>query len=173
MDLGIDFGMRPDNFLATSNGLSFKSFQECRYTCAADKPYCQSSKCRTQREYFCKLASFLVLSTEHFVAVEHIDVDEMLKLHPDKAEDLIMWNKFLAILHSVATKHGRKVYHVSPSLTSLRCARCGSVNREPLTVKRQFNCIQCGYSTSRDVNAAQNILCKGRERHKKSTENRG
>ena len=54
---------------------------------------------------------------------------------------------------------GRRVVLVSPKYTTMDCSECGSraKNRLELSV-RVFDCLSCGVSVDRDVNAARNVL---------------
>ena len=57
---------------------------------------------------------------------------------------------------------GRQLVEVNPAYTSRTCSACGEVQSKP-RVYRLFECSDCGHSDDRDVNAAKNILARGRE----------
>ncbi len=59
-----------------------------------------------------------------------------------------------------ARKHGIEVVKVDPRYTSLRCSKCGcidKVNRDGKKKQADFKCVECGYELNADVNAARNI----------------
>ena len=57
---------------------------------------------------------------------------------------------------------GRQLVAVNPAYTSRTCSVCGEVQPRP-RVYWLFECSGCGHSEDRDVNAAKNILQRGRE----------
>jgi putative transposase len=50
-----------------------------------------------------------------------------------------------------------RVEKVKPAYTSLRCSRCGSVDRQARESQAVFRCRSCGYRANADHNAARNI----------------
>ena len=69
--------------------------------------------------------------------------------------------EFVSILHQVAAKTRTEVVQIDRWLpTSKSCAACGMLQEMPLSV-RHFHCPHCGWSRSRDQNAALNILAAG------------
>jgi len=59
-----------------------------------------------------------------------------------------------------AAEAGRKLGLVNPAYTTQDCSRCHHREAKALSV-REHRCSQCGYTTSRDLNAAENILALG------------
>jgi putative transposase len=72
----------------------------------------------------------------------------------------VSWNQFLQILTYKAVEAGRKVGLVDPAYTSQQCFKCGYREKKEISERKHF-CKLCGYSTSRDFNASQNILALG------------
>jgi putative transposase len=57
---------------------------------------------------------------------------------------------------------GRKVVLVPPAYTTMTCSKCGTIAKERLGLaERTFRCASCGYTASRDLNAARTILAQG------------
>ena len=56
---------------------------------------------------------------------------------------------------------GRQLVEVNPEYTSRTCSKCREVQPKP-RVYRLFRCSGCGHVEDRDVNAARNILERGR-----------
>ncbi|HEC35271.1 MAG TPA: transposase [Anaerolineae bacterium] len=73
------------------------------------------------------------------------------------------WAQFLGMLEYKAERAGTLVVRVDPSGTSHGCACCGCAVPKALS-ERQHNCPHCGFTAPRDVNAALNILPRGRAR---------
>lgn len=70
------------------------------------------------------------------------------------------WGQFTAILVSKAESAGRELVKVNPAGTSQACSACGAVVPKTLA-QRTHRCPGCGYTASRDMNAAINVLLKG------------
>ena len=51
---------------------------------------------------------------------------------------------------------GKKVLVINPYHTSQTCSKCGHVSRSNRK-KRQFKCVECGFSLDADLNASRNI----------------
>ena len=75
------------------------------------------------------------------------------------------WGMFRQMLEYKQTWLGGVVLTVNPRLTSQTCPQCGCVSALNRPQQALFSCIDCGYASHADVNAAQNILALGyRER---------
>jgi putative transposase len=84
----------------------------------------------------------------------------MKRLWGRKVSDL-GFAEFISILHQAAEKTGSEVIQVDRwQPTSKACANCGVLQEMPLS-NRHFDCPHCGWSCSRDRNAALNILAAG------------
>jgi putative transposase len=64
------------------------------------------------------------------------------------------WGMFAIRLEHKARS---RVEKVSPAYTSLRCSRCGTVDREARESQAVFRCRSCGFHGNADYNAARNI----------------
>lgn len=70
------------------------------------------------------------------------------------------WATFVAICSVKAAWAGRTIIKVDPRFTSQVCSGCGTVRKKELS-ERWHSC-DCGTELDRDVNAAHNILERGR-----------
>lgn len=70
------------------------------------------------------------------------------------------WGTFVQLCSSKAEWAGRTLIKVSPRFTSQICSKCGTVRKKDLS-ERWHSC-DCGAELDRDVNAAINILERGR-----------
>jgi putative transposase len=70
------------------------------------------------------------------------------------------WGQFLFFTSYKAAEAGRVFVEVNPKNTSQICSNCGEMVRKDLSV-RIHSCPHCGFTASRDHNAAVNILRRG------------
>jgi len=98
-----------------------------------------------------------------FIAVEKLNVNGLCRSHVSKSMADAAWTQFLSMLAYKAEKAGTLLIRVDPGRTSQICSHCGCVVSKPLS-ERQHHCPRCGFTTPRDVNAALNILSRGRGR---------
>lgn len=77
------------------------------------------------------------------------------------------WNKISLFLSYKAEDAGKIYGKVNPAYTSKKCSNCGKIHDEQVLSDRLMNC-DCGFSASRDENAAKNILALGLQGMEKS-----
>jgi len=96
------------------------------------------------------------------IVVEDLQITNMVKNH-HLAKSIMdaSWGAFLDILTAKAENAGHGVIRVNPRFTSQKCHQCGEIVQKSLSV-RTHSCPCCGYVADRDINAAKNILLKGR-----------
>jgi len=70
------------------------------------------------------------------------------------------WGMFVSMCTCKAASAGRTLIQVSPRFTSQICSNCGTVKKKDLS-ERWHTC-ECGCELDRDVNAAINILARGK-----------
>jgi putative transposase len=70
------------------------------------------------------------------------------------------WGMFVGMCSSKAEEAGRTLLKVSPKFTSQICSHCGQVRKKDLS--ERWHLCGCGAALDRDVNAAINILERGR-----------
>ncbi|MDX2272214.1 MAG: transposase, partial [Cyanobacteriota bacterium] len=71
------------------------------------------------------------------------------------------WGSFLEILKWVAWKRGVYFAKVDPNRTSQTCPQCGAHTGKKELTERIHHCNECGYTTDRDVAAAQVVVQRG------------
>lgn len=59
-----------------------------------------------------------------------------------------------------AEEQGIKVVMIDPKHTSQRCNKCGYIDEGNRTDQKSFKCLDCGFETNADYNAAKNIATK-------------
>ena len=103
------------------------------------------------------------MKSNDFVAIEDLKVKNMMKNHClAKAISDVSWGMFKRYLEYFGSKFGRTIVKVNPKNTSQRCSGCGRLPTVKKTLDvRVHDCEFCGFKTSRDHNAAINILQLG------------
>jgi len=116
---------------------------------------------RTRRDFQFKTAKRLV-ERFHPIYVEKLNVAGMLR-NRTLAKHIAdaSWSSFLSILSNKAENAGSAVVAVEAKGTSQECSRCGKNVPKTLS-ERIHQCPHCGYTAHRDVNAAKNVLKRGR-----------
>ncbi|MDJ0743560.1 MAG: transposase [Xenococcaceae cyanobacterium MO_167.B27] len=71
------------------------------------------------------------------------------------------FGQFLNILEFVCWKQGVYFERVEPDLTSQTCPRCQTITGKKKLSERVHSCPECGYTTDRDVAAAQIVMQRG------------
>jgi putative transposase len=71
------------------------------------------------------------------------------------------WGRFLEILKWVCWKRGVYFAKVDPNGTSQTCPQCGAHTGKKELSERVHHCRECGYTTDRDVAAAQVVEQRG------------
>ena len=71
------------------------------------------------------------------------------------------FGQFLNILEFVCWKKGVYMKRVDPNLTSQTCPRCQTITGKKELLERVHSCPECGYTTDRDVAAAQIVAQRG------------
>jgi putative transposase len=118
-------------------------------------------KIRNQRRDFCHKESRKIIDQYQYICVEDLNIKKMIEVSPfAKSIADASWNQFLQFLSYKAEEAGRKIEFVDPAYTTQDCYKCGYREKKTLS-QRELHCQHCGYSASRDFNAAQNILALG------------
>ena len=71
------------------------------------------------------------------------------------------FGQFLNILEFVCWKRGVYFGRVDPDLTSQTCPRCQTITGKKELSERIHSCPKCGYTTDRDMAAAQVVAQRG------------
>ena len=66
-----------------------------------------------------------------------------------------------AIFEQMLTYKAHRVVRVNPAYTSQTCSNCGHVAKENRKSQSRFECVECGFESNADINAALNIWAWG------------
>lgn len=123
----------------------------------------------TRRDFHFKVAYYLVTTFQEVIC-EDLRVSSMFsgksncyRLARRALYDIGLYT-FLMILQHMANLYGCKLTKVKPQYTSQICSGCGSIVKKNLS-DRIHKCPHCGLEIDRDVNAARNILWRGKKSH--------
>lgn len=118
-------------------------------------------KVRNQRKDFCHKQAKKIVDRYQYICIEDLNTAKMIE-KSSLAKSIIdaSWNQFQQILTYKAAEAGRKLGLVNPAYTTQDCSRCGHREFKSLST-RVHDCPKCGFKTTRDLNAAQNILAIG------------
>ncbi len=127
-------------------------------------------KVRRQRDDFAHKLSHKLASENNIVVFEDLKVQNMVRNHHLASAILdSTWGKLRQLTAYKAERRGGRVILVNPSGTSQKCSRCNEVVPKSLS-ERVHQCIRCGLTLNRDLNAARNILKAGLEQSHAETE---
>ena len=114
-----------------------------------------------QRRDFCHKESKKIVDQFQYICVEDLNIKKMIEgSYFAKSITDVSWNQFLQFLTYKAAEAGRKLGLVNPAYTTQDCYQCRYREEKKLS-ERTHCCSRCGYTVSRDFNAAQNILALG------------
>lgn len=118
-------------------------------------------KIRNQRKDFCHKESRKIINQYQYICVEDLNIKKMVEgTSFAKSITDASWSQFRQFLTYKAAEAGRKLGVVNPAYTTQTCNNCQHREQKTLS-ERIHSCSQCGYTVSRDLNAAQNILALG------------
>lgn len=95
------------------------------------------------------------------VAAEKLNIVGLLRSRLSKSIHDAGWGILQHVLACKAESAGKHYVEVDPRYTSQLCSACGRIEKKELGERR--HCCPCGFSASRDHNAALNILMRGRQ----------
>ena len=124
-------------------------------------------KVRRQRDDYAHKVSHKLASENNVIVFENLKVKNMTKNH--NLASAIMDSAWGKLRRLTAYKAERRVILVNPSGTSQKCSRCGEMVPKSLS-ERTHQCLKCGLTLDRDINAARNILKEGLEQSHAETE---
>ena len=119
------------------------------------------SKIREEISSLCKR-----LKAHHYHHAVFEDLDNQFNSTFAKDENDLNYNRRLKILHlgdlknefeHIARKYGIVVSLVQSYYTSQTCSKCGCIDKENRKDQEHFECVDCGYKSNADLNAARNI----------------
>jgi len=112
-----------------------------------------------QRTDFLHQQSVMIVKKFSIIAVEQLNISGMVRNHRlAKHINDASWGSFLQMLSYKAVMCGGEIVENTKTRgSSKRCSHCGTEMEMPLS-KRTFNCLNCGLSIHRDLNASLNML---------------
>jgi len=179
--LGIDVGLT--NFMATSNGLLIKrqrffidaqrklkllqqrvtrkklgsnNWKKAQKKVARLYEYIANSR----KDWHWKLAH-QICENAGMIFVEDLNLIGLSRAMLGKHCLDAGWGQFFTILEQVCFKHGAYFQKVSAHKTSQFCPNCGVETGKKELSERVHSCSSCGYTTDRDIAAAQVVLIRG------------
>ena len=127
---------------------------------------------QNQRTDFLHKASRKLADTYETVYVEDLKISNMVKNHClAKSISDAGWGKFIEMIAYKEEESGGQTIPVNPRGTTQNCSRCGERVEKSLS-ERIHKCPICGLVMDRDLNAALNILARGREIRREPPESR-
>ncbi len=129
-------------------------------------------KITNQRSYFLHNLSKKLIDKNQVIVFETLKVKNMIKNHKlAKSISDASWSSFVSIIEYKSKWYGRSVIKINTFYPSSKtCFECEWKNENLSLSDREFICESCGNVEDRDVNAAKNILRKGREELPRTSE---
>ncbi|MEO1670332.1 MAG: transposase [Cyanobacteria bacterium J06631_2] len=114
----------------------------------------------TRKDFHYKLANQLC-DDAGMIFAENLNLKAMSRGMLRKHNLDAGFGQFLSILEFVCHKRGVYFEKVDPNYTSQICPRCQTLTGKKLLSERVHSCPECGYTTNRDVAAAQVVMQRG------------
>ncbi len=115
------------------------------------------------RTDFLHKTSRKIADTYGAVYVEDLKIGNMVRNHClAKSISDAGWGRFIGMIAYKAESAGGRLIQVNPRNTTKNCSKCGEHVKKTLS-ERIHECPSCGLVLDRDLNAALNILARGRE----------
>ena len=123
----------------------------------------QYEKVANQRKDFNHKTSRKLVDTYDFIFIEDLNIKGMGKLYGKQVND-VAWSQLVSFMSYKAIKEGKFVIKIGRYFPSTQlCSSCGYQNKELTLDDRKWTCPHCNTYHDRDINAAINILNKGKE----------
>ena len=173
--VGIDLGLK--DFAVLSDGSTIAAPTIYRNTEAAlavaqrarkgKRVKAIHGKIANQRYDFLHKLSSKIVADFDYIVVGNVNASGLAKTSMAKSVYDVGWSSFRTQLAYKAVKHGAWFEEVNESFTTQICSNCGSLpDSRPKGIAdlgiREWTCCDCGALHNRDLNAAKNILRRGR-----------
>ena len=113
-----------------------------------------------RKDYLHKLSSKLIRENQSIV-IEDLKVANMMKNRKlSKAIGEVSWHEFRLLLEYKSKWYGRELI-IAPTnyASSQLCSECGNKSSQTKDLScRIYNCLACGMTLDRDINASRNLL---------------
>ena len=103
---------------------------------------------------------YIAKGTQRGLALEDLQgIRDRVNVPRKRRDQLHTWSfhQLRSFIAYKATWQGVSVVYVDPRNTSRTCTQCGCVDKRNRPTQERFSCIQCGFVSHADVNAAVNI----------------
>ena len=110
------------------------------------------------RKDFLHKESTILAKKYHTIYVEDLKISNMVK-NKNLSKHILDcgWGMFRTML-----EYKTNVCLINPRYTSQTCNECGTIDSKSRLSQSEFVCTSCGHISNADVNAAKNILLKGK-----------
>jgi putative transposase len=116
-----------------------------------------------RRDDFTHQHSRRIVNACDLIAIEDLTITNMVQNHHlAKSIHDVAWGQFAQLIACKAAWAGRQFIAVNPAYTSQECSGCGHRKSDLALADRIYHCLACGLVIDRDLNAALNILARGR-----------
>ncbi len=116
-----------------------------------------------RRDDFAHQWSRKIVNACDLIAIEDLNISTMVQNRTfAKSIHDVAWGRFTALIACKAAWAGRQFIAVDPAHTSQDCSGCGHRKADLTLADRVYHCVACGLVIDRDLNAALNILARGR-----------
>jgi putative transposase len=125
------------------------------------------AKISNRRHDFLHTLSSAIVEEYDYIVVGNVNAAGLAKTSMAKSVYDVGWSSFRRQLAYKAVKHGAWFEEVNESFTTQVCSDCGALpDSRPKGIAdlgiREWICSDCGVKHDRDLNAAKNILRRGR-----------
>ena len=173
--VGIDLGLKDLEVLSDANRISAPGFYRKAEAALAVAQrahkrrrikfiHAYTARCRLD---FLHNASLQIARSFDHIAVGNINAAGLAQTSLAKSVLDAGWSSFRKMLAYKAVKHGARYVEVDERFTTQTCSNCGALpDSRPRGIAglgiREWVCSDCGAVHDRDLNAAKNILRRGR-----------
>ena len=113
-----------------------------------------------KEDFFHKLSNQLTNQYDQ-ISLEKLEIKSMKESKSRRLNRLISeisWNSLIQKIKYKQIQKNKLIRELNPAYSSQRCNKCGSISKNNRKSQSDFSCLNCGYTTNADLNAADNLL---------------
>ena len=113
-----------------------------------------------KEDFFHKLSNQLTNQYDQ-ISIENLEIKSMKESKSQRLNRLISevsWNSLIQKIKYKQIQKNKLIREINPAYSSQRCNKCGSIHKNNRKSQSDFSCLNCGYTTNADLNAADNLL---------------
>ena len=113
-----------------------------------------------KEDFFHKLSNQLTNQYDR-ISLEKLEIKSMKESKSQRLNRLISevsWNSLIQKIKYKQIQKNKLIRELNPAYSSQRCNKCGSISKNNRKSQSDFSCLNCGYTTNADLNAADNLL---------------